>query len=93
MDKITTWLVHDCWSSYFSFRGFKHAFCGAHIPRELEGLVERGENKWPKVFKIFLMSVNEMLFEERARRRKQVEDRYSFICNIGEKPEPPPKKT
>ncbi len=39
------------------------------------------------------MSVYEMPFEERARRRKQIEDRYKFICNIGEKPEPPPKKT
>ena len=93
LDKITGWLVHDCWSSYFSFKGFKHAICGAHILRELEGLVERGENKWPKVFKTFLMSVYEMPFEERVRRRKQIEDRYRLICNIGEKSEPPPKKT
>jgi len=93
LNRLTGWLVHDCWSSYFSFKGFKHAICGAHILRELEGLVERRESKWPKVFKAFLMMVYEMPFEERVKRRKQIEDRYSLICNIGEKEEPPPKKT
>lgn len=93
LDKITGWLVHDCWGSYFSFRGFKHAICGAHILRELEGLIERGENKWPKVFKTFLMSVYEMPFVERIKLRNQIKHRYRLICNIGEKSEPPPKKT
>ena len=37
LNNFTGWLVHDCWSSYFSFTGFKHAICGAHILRELQG--------------------------------------------------------
>jgi len=93
LDKITGWLVHDCWSSYFSFDKLKHAICGAHILRELEGLVENGQSKWAKVFKIFLMSVYEMSFDEKVKRRQQIESRYNIICDIGEKSEPPPKKT
>lgn len=92
LDRISGWLVHDCWSSYFSFK-MKHALCGAHILRELEGLVENGKSKWAGVFKIFLMSVYEMPFEERFRRRQHIEARYTLICNIGEKAEPPARKT
>ena len=93
LNKITGWLVHDCWSSYFNFDKIKHAICGAHILRELEGLVESGQSKWAKVFKAFLMSVYEMPFKERVKRRQQIEARYILICNMGEKSEPPPKKT
>ena len=87
------WLVHDCWSSYFNLGKLKHAICGAHILRELEGLIENSHTKWAKVFKLFLLSVYKMPFEERVRRRKHIESRYDLICNIGEKAESPPLKT
>ncbi len=87
------WLVHDCWGSYFKLRNLKHAICGAHILRELEGLIENRKTKWAKVFKSFLLSVYKMPFEERVKQRKQIESRYDRICNIGEKAEPPPVKT
>ena len=87
------WLVHDCWSSYFNLGKLKHAICGAHILRELEGLIETGETKWAKVFKSFLLSVYKMPFEERVMRRKHIESRYDRICEIGEKAESPPVKT
>lgn len=92
LDKIKGWLVHDCWSSYFRFKKFKHAICGSHILRELEGLVESGKSKWAKIFKAFLMSVYDMPFEERVKRRQQIENRYTLICGIGEKSEPTPIK-
>jgi len=87
------WLVHDCWGSYFNLQNLKHAICGAHILRELEGLLENRENKWAKVFKSFLISVYMMPFEERIKRRKHIESKYDRICRIGEKEEPPPTKT
>jgi transposase len=90
LDKIKGWLVHDCWGSYFNFTKINHAICGAHILRELEGLTESGQGKWAKVFKAFLMSVYEMPFEERAKRRQLIKSRYNLICGIGEKSEPPP---
>lgn len=86
-------LVHDCWASYFNLRKLKHALCGAHILRELEGLIETRETKWAKVFKSFLLSVYMMPFEERVMRRTHIESRYDRICEIGEKAESPPTKT
>lgn len=93
LDKLTGWLVHDCLSSYFGFKMLKHALCGAHILRELEGLIEINKSKWAKIFKAYLMSVYEMPFEERIKRRQHIESRYNLICGIGEKSEPLPKKT
>jgi transposase len=92
LDKFSGWLVHDCWSSYFKFDRVKHAVCGAHILRELEALVESGQGKWAKVLKTFLLHVYEMPYEERVKRRLHIETRYSLICGIGEKSEPPPAK-
>ena len=93
LNRIRGWLVHDCWSSYFRFNNMKHAICGAHILRELEGLIENGQSKWAKVFHVFLMHVYEMPFEEQVKRRDHIEDRFSLICSLGEKAEPPPRKT
>ena len=93
LDELTGWLIHDCWSSYFNFKEMHHALCGAHILRELEGLIENEQSKWARVFKTFLMHVFEMPLEERIRRRKQIEARYTMICGMGEKAEPPPRKT
>lgn len=93
LHQFTGWLVHDCWSSYFKFKGFKHAICGAHILRELEGLIENDKSKWAKEFKLFLMSIYKMPFEERVKQKLIIESRYNRICNFGEESEPPPIKT
>ncbi len=87
------WLVHDCWASYFNLGKLKHAICGAHILRELEGLIETRETKWAKLFKSFLLSVYMMPFEERVMRRTHIESRYDRICENGVKAESPPTKT
>jgi len=92
LSQFKGWLVHDCWSSYFKFHDAKHALCGAHILRELEGLIEAGQSKWAKTFKRFLLDVYQTSFEERVKRRQQIEARYNLICCIGENAEPPPIK-
>jgi transposase len=92
LNKLSGWLVHDCWSSYFKFTKLKHAICGAHILRELEGLIENTQSKWAKKFKAFLMCVYKMPFEERVKQRQIIESKYNLICAIGEKTEPPPLK-
>ena len=86
------WLVHDCWGSYFKLEHLKHAVCGAHILRELESLIENQESKWAKVFKLFLLNVYNMPFEERVKRKELLGSRYDRICSFGEKAEPPPIK-
>jgi transposase len=87
------WLVHDCWGSYFNLHNLKHAICGAHILRELQGLADSGDTKWARVFKSFLLSVYKLPFQERVKRRHLIESRYDHICGLGEMAEPPPVKT
>lgn len=93
LDNLTGWLVHDCWGSYFNFTELNHALCGAHILRELEGLIENEQSKWARIFKTFLMHIFEMPLEERIRRRQQIQARYTLICGMGEKAEPPPRRS
>jgi transposase len=93
LDRIKGWLVHDSWSSYFSFKNYKHAMCGAHILRELQGLIDTEQSKWAKTFKAFLMNVYKMPFDERVKQKHIIENRLKLICKIGEQIEPPPLKT
>jgi len=92
LNRLTGWLVHDSWSSYFSFKNYKHAVCGAHILRELQGLIDSAQSKWAKTFKLFLMNVYQMPFCERKKREQQIKSRFNLICNIAEQSEPPPIK-
>lgn len=93
LNRFKGWLIHDCWSSYFKFNGMKHGLCGAHIIRELQGLMDNNGSKWAKMFLKFLLDVYETPFEQRIRRRDDIETRYLRICKIGDKEEPPPVKT
>lgn len=93
LDKLTGWLIHDCWGSYFSFTGCKHGLCGAHILRELQGLIDNHQSKWARIFKSFLMNVYQMPFCERVKRRQHIETRYQKICSLAQKLEPPPVST
>lgn len=40
--------VHDCWGSYYHehFKDVTHAVCGAHIDRELEGIIQNTKQQW-----------------------------------------------
>lgn len=43
--------MHDCWSSYWSYKDCRHAVCCAHLLRELTGIVENHPNqKWASAF-------------------------------------------
>jgi transposase len=93
LNSINTWLVHDCWGSYFKFAQMRHAICGAHILRELEGILQTGKSKWAGTFKTFLLNLYHMPFEERVKRRPLIQARYDRICKIGNLAEPLPMKT
>jgi transposase len=38
--------VHDCYRSYYQFKGCKHALCIAHLIRELRGIEENQAQQW-----------------------------------------------
>jgi transposase len=48
--------VHDHWPSYYCF-GSKHSFCGAHLLRELEGVMEEEGALWARDLKGFLLEL------------------------------------
>lgn len=93
LDNLINWLVHDCWSSYFNLEKIKHALCGAHIIRELQGVIDNNENnKWAIDLSRFLLEVKDMSFTKRLLNRSNIEMRYQNICELGNNTEPFPIK-
>ena len=93
LNRLTGWLVHDCWSSYFGFDKIKHAICGAHIIRELEWQIENDKREWAKYVQGFLLNLHYKSHQELAKRQREVLMKYRYFCTLGDQEEPPPKKT
>ena len=55
-------VTHDCWSSYWSCDGdFRHSVCGAHLLRELNGVMENyPEQEWAHKFSLLLLKMKEI---------------------------------
>jgi transposase len=87
--QFTGWAVHDCWSSYFNFSNVKHAICGAHLLRELQGLLENG-SRWAKEFQAFLLEIYQFRKEKPNKTLPEWTIRYDKICEIANQEEPPP---
>lgn len=58
LPEYQNWAVHDCWATYFLFKGCKHAVCGAHLLRELTALIENG-SVWAKKGRQMLLDLYE----------------------------------
>ncbi|MCR5258616.1 MAG: IS66 family transposase [Desulfovibrio sp.] len=66
--------VHDCWGSYFAFHGCLHALCGAHLLRDLQGVVERDGMSWADAMKRLLLEAKEM--KEVSPEQKLAPEQY-----------------
>jgi len=87
--QFTGWAIHDCWSSYFNFSNVKHAICGAHLLRELQGLIENG-SLWAKEFQTFLLEIYQSKKEKPNETNSQWNIQYDTICEKANQEEPPP---
>jgi transposase len=74
----TNWAVHDCWSSYFSFKDCKHAICNAHILRELQALKEQN-SLWAEEMHLFLMEL--YIFTEKGKSCIDNDEQKAFWTN------------
>ena len=93
-------LVHDCWSSYLSYKNCRHGLCGSHILRELTYIVDANNYAWAKNMKRLL---KEYCLKISTRDDKYLNDmeyanlqkRYRNILTRGEKelPKIPQTKT
>jgi transposase len=94
---FTNYAVHDCWKAYFMFDGCSHALCGAHLLRELTGLVEKG-SKWAKKMHQFLLKLyyasdkGTHIAPDNIKGKKWTTE-YDRICAEADKEEPPPTPT
>ena len=86
--------AHDCWGSYFSFGGMRHALCNAHILRELTGIIENASSNWGQQMKDLLLGMyvasdyGKGVIPEIAGFEKS----YDKIIEAGEAEEPPPER-
>lgn len=88
---FSNWAIHDCWASYFDFKGCKHALCNAHILRELNNLIEQG-CQWAAAMRTFLLE----LYQASEKGTKTAANkpcwlaRYQKICRQAHAEEPAP---
>lgn len=86
------WAVHDCWASYFGYESCRHAVCGAHLLRDLRGLIEQGSHWAARMHDLLLYA-----YHKSDRGQCTVPDmdwlyrRYDHICHLADKEEPPPQ--
>lgn len=90
------WAVHDCWGSYFKFKGCLHAICGAHLLRELAALEEKG-TAWATWFRRYLLALYHL--SEKGTGKVSAEEQrkalllFDRILGYAELEEPPPEKS
>ena len=87
----TNWLVHDCWSSYFAAGAGRHALCGAHLLRELQGQIDGGR-LWAKHLHAYLLELYKATRHGplAANERRSWQQVYRQLCEQGLEEEPGP---
>jgi transposase len=68
-------LVHDCWKPYFGFDKCKHAVCCAHLLRELNALIERGQG-WAGDMKALLLEMKDVVDRYKSTDKTQLSRYY-----------------
>jgi transposase len=93
---FTGTMVHDCFHPYFKYGG-KHALCNAHLMRELQGVCENENHRWPQeLFGLFeMMSCTSAAAEGSALSSELAgwfEQTYDEILRRGQSELAPPRK-
>lgn len=85
------WAVHDCWSSYFKFDQCNHSICGAHLLRELQGLVDQ-KSIWAQQMHTLLLDIYKQTDQGKSKLKKPLKfiRKYNKICREADKEEPLP---
>jgi transposase len=77
-------VVHDHWRSYYGLENVDHAFCNAHLLRELQAVSEFDQEPWAEAMRATLVEANQAVREAKAQgvsalapeAIKAFEDRY-----------------
>jgi transposase len=92
--------VHDGWSPYWRYPDIRHALCGAHLLRELEGITDEPGQGWAAGMAELLVDVKLAGDRARAASVGQVDDgvrtrlraRYQRLLTDGQRANPPPAR-
>jgi len=79
--------LHDCWSPYFTFDQLRHGLCGAHLLRELNGLMDNG-SVWAEKMHGYLLELHGQ--PRPIADGEAVRQRYRLILAEADREEPPP---
>ena len=87
-------IVHDCWSSYFSYKHCGHGLCCSHLLRELTFIVESNEYRWASNMKKLLQETCKKVSKSTDKKLNgkelaNLQRRYRNILTRGEKELPP----
>ena len=87
-------IIHDCWSSYFSYKHCGHGLCCSHLLRELTFIAESNEYKWASNMKRLLQETCKKVSKSADKKLNEKElanlqKRYRNILTRGEKELPP----
>ena len=84
-------LMHDSYSSYNKLTNAQHNFCGSHIDRELESLMEDG-SEWASKMKKLFVDLYETAYEHNNAKKMSIYARYNRIIREGLNEEPVPER-
>ncbi len=60
-------VVHDHWRAYHSLEDVDHAFCNAHLLRELQAVCELDKEPWAEALRATLLDANEAVRAAKAQ--------------------------
>lgn len=75
-------IIHDCYSSYFTYENVDHALCGPHLLRELKFLEDSNKYRWATNMKKLLQEAAETVGKRKKLRiltekeYKKLQSRY-----------------
>jgi hypothetical protein len=87
-------IIHDCWSSYFSYKHCEHGLCGSHLLRELTFIFEANDYRWALNMKRLLQETCIKVSKTAEKQLSEkdlanLQKRYRNILTRGEKELPP----
>jgi len=87
-------LVHDFWSAYAKYPAL-HAYCNAHLIRELQGIFIGFKQKWAKKMRKLLEEMYQYVFGREVHTEHEIQElseKYDKLIMEGERANPPPPK-
>ena len=95
-------VIHDYWSSYYSYTKCNHGLCNSHHLRDLQYIIDLEKHEWAGEMKQFLSDSKKVVDSEKENgstelsesKLKELTEIYNGIIERGYKeiPQPPQKK-